>query len=244
MTSGKQKGSAFERDVCKALSRWVSGGEKEDLFWRSAMSGGRATVGRKKGQEHARHAGDISATSPEGHVLTDKWYVECKFYKDLAIQSALLKGIGKLASFWREACEQATHYKRMPMLIAKENMSPCIVLMPTAHLITPYGTAHYPAAMLGRMSILRADVLSFEGMLKLPFKDRLSSADQPFLHPGELARILGQQVKPHNADMGRIKEKVRSMTDAELLRMPGVGIKTLNRIRAKTDKPKIKRERL
>lgn len=207
MKSGKAKGSEFEREVCKALSIWVSGGTHEDLFWRSAMSGGRATVGRKQGKNHQRHAGDISATSPEGHVLTDKWYVECKFYKDLAIQSALLKGIGKLSMFWREACEQATHYRRMPMLIAKENMSPCLVLMPTAHLITPTGVAAYPAAMLGRMAILRADVLSFEGMLKLPFRDRISSVEQPFLAPGELQRILGQRVNPHNADLGQIKPK-------------------------------------
>jgi hypothetical protein len=204
--AGKRKGSAFERDVCKDLSRWVSGGSKEDLFWRSAMSGGRATVGRRKGKDHARHAGDISATSPEGHVLTDRWYVECKFYKDLAIQSALLKGIGKLAQFWRETCEQATHYHRMPMLIAKENMSPTIVLMPTSHLLSPYGTAPYPAALLGRMSILRADVLSMEGMCKLSFHERPDAVRHPFLHPGELQRILGQEVKPHNADLGPQKK--------------------------------------
>ena len=207
MTSGKQKGSAFEREVCKGLSRWVSNGQKEDLFWRSAMSGGRATVGRKQGKAHDRHSGDISATAPEGFALTDKWYIECKFYKDLAIQAAFLKGIGKLASFWREACEQATHYKRMPMLIAKENMSPCIVLMPHPWLISPYGTAAFPAAHLGRLAILRADVLSFEGMLKLPFTDRLSSVDEPFLKPGELTRILKQQVRPHDPKRPKIKRE-------------------------------------
>jgi hypothetical protein len=217
VSKGKQKGSAFERQVCKALSLWVSGGEKEDLFWRSAMSGGRATVGRKKGKDHARHAGDITATAPEGFVLTDKWYVECKSYKDLAIQSGLIKGIGKLANFWRETCLQASNYKRMPLLIAKENQSPVIVLMPSAHLLTPYGTAPYPRALLGRMSILRADVLSFEGMLKLPFVDKLKPPAHPFLQPGELQRILRQEVRPHQAKVGQEPTKAKSKIKRERL---------------------------
>ena len=41
---GKEKGSSFERLVCKRMSMWLSKGERDDLFWRSAMSGGRATV--------------------------------------------------------------------------------------------------------------------------------------------------------------------------------------------------------
>lgn len=189
-TSGKAKGSAFERRVCKALSLWVSAGEREDLFWRSAMSGGRATVGRKQGKDHARHAGDISATSREGHVLTDKWYVECKFYKDLDILAAFVNGNGKLAKFWREAVSQASHYKRMPMLIAKQNITATLVLVPTAHLLNPYGSAMYPRARLGHSDILRADILEFEGMCKLPFTDKLTAVDEPFLKPGEIARIL------------------------------------------------------
>lgn len=190
---GKAKGSQFERDVCKKLSLWITHGKKEDCFWRSAMSGGRATVGRKQGKDHARHAGDISATSPEGHVLTDNWYVECKSYGDLAITACLLTGRGTLASFWREAVEQATHFKRMPMLIAKQDRQPTFVLLPTAHLLTPYGTAIYPAAHLGRFTQLRADVLDFEGMLKLPFMQRMKDERYPFLKPGEFDKIMKQK---------------------------------------------------
>ena len=46
---GKQKGGEYERTVCKKLSLWVSNGTRDDIFWRSAMSGGRATLQRKKG---------------------------------------------------------------------------------------------------------------------------------------------------------------------------------------------------
>lgn len=155
------------------------------------MSGGRATVGRKGGKDHARHAGDITATSPEGHYLTDAWYVECKSYRDLAICSAMLTGVGKLCKFWKETCEQATHYQRMPMLIAHQNQQPTIVLVPTAHLLNPYGSALYPKAHLGRFTQLRCDVLDFEGMLKVPFHPRESKVRHDFLKPGDLERILG-----------------------------------------------------
>lgn len=161
------------------------------------MSGGRATVGRKSGKDHAQHAGDITATSPEGHVLTDRWYVECKSYKDLAICSAMLSGTGLLAKFWRETCDQATHYKRLPMLIAHQNQQPTIVLVPTAHLLNPYGSALYPRALIGRFNRMRCDIMEFDLMLKLPFdRGRVSQTDYPFLKPGELERILGPQHKP------------------------------------------------
>jgi hypothetical protein len=195
-SKGKQKGSAFERKICKSLSLWISKGAREDLFWRSAMSGGRATVGRKGGKDHARHAGDISATSREGHVLTDRWYVECKSYRDLAICSAMLSGTGLLAKFWRETCKQATDYKKLPMLIAHENQQPTIVLVPTAHLINPYGTAIYPKALIGRFNRMECDILEFDDMMRLPFDShRKSDANFPFLKPGELERILGPQYK-------------------------------------------------
>lgn len=91
------------------------------------MSGGRATVGRKRG-ELLRVAGDICAVTPEGHALTDRYYIECKSYKDLDIEAFLVKRAGKLWSFWKECVSQAQHYEKTPMLIAKQNMLPIIVL--------------------------------------------------------------------------------------------------------------------
>jgi hypothetical protein len=168
-SKGKQKGSAFERKVCKALSLWVSSGEREDLFWRSAMSGGRATVGRKSGKDHARHAGDISATSIEGHALTDVWYVECKAYRNLQIDSALTKGVGKLIKFWDEAVAQADHYNKVPMLIAKQNQVPVLVLMPMAATWSNSGYEHFAKARVGTFYDLGCDVFDFERLLKVRF---------------------------------------------------------------------------
>jgi hypothetical protein len=118
--NSKAKGSQFERDICRLLSRWVSHGKRDDLYWRTAMSGGRATVAKRKGID-VRQTGDITAVSPEGHALTNLFFIETKFYKSLAIDSFILENKGPLAAFWKEACVKARSHKLLPMLIAKEN---------------------------------------------------------------------------------------------------------------------------
>lgn len=126
--NGKQKGASFERDVCKDLSLWISRGKQKDLFWRSAMSGGRATLGMRKGEKLSSQAGDISAVHEKGHILTNVYYVECKFYRKLDLE-AFWEGRGKLAAFWKVAQQEAKKHKREPMLIAKQNLIPTLVLV-------------------------------------------------------------------------------------------------------------------
>jgi hypothetical protein len=118
---GKRKGSSFERKICKELSLWVSSGlsgAKTDIFWRSAMSGGRATVMGRKGQK-IRQSGDICAVAPEGHAFCDKWFVECKNIKELGLTSFILFNQGPLAKHWRKACKQAAEHEKEVMLIVR-----------------------------------------------------------------------------------------------------------------------------
>jgi hypothetical protein len=75
-----------------------------------------------------RQGGDITSVAPEGHSLTNIYYVECKHYKLLALDRFLLTGTGNLAKFWRETCRQARKYKKVPMLVAKQNGLPTIVI--------------------------------------------------------------------------------------------------------------------
>jgi hypothetical protein len=132
--ASKRKGSAFEREVCKKLSLWVSKEKRTDLFWRSAMSGGRSTVGRKRGENLAYQAGDVSAQHPDGHRLTEHFYIECKHYRDLDIGAFLLKR-GKLYAFWKQTCKEAAYRERQPMLIAKQNrMQTLVLILPCAEL--------------------------------------------------------------------------------------------------------------
>lgn len=171
--SGKGKGSAFERKVCKALSLWVSHGEHEDLFWRSAMSGGRATVAKKRGAKLSRHAGDISATSEAGHKLTDTYFIECKSYKDLAIAKFLLSGEGKLAEFWKVAFNEASSFDKIPLLIVHQNMMPTLVItLKSAHIAT-VGVSS-TRVLYVRCGSSELKVLKFDDMLKMTYSPDLS----------------------------------------------------------------------
>lgn len=78
MPKGNQKGSAFEREICKALSRWWTDGERDDVFWRSSQSGGRATQRAKKGQSTYGSYGDVAAVDPIGEPLLKVFTIELK----------------------------------------------------------------------------------------------------------------------------------------------------------------------
>lgn len=125
---GKAKGASFEREVCTQLSLWLSVGARKDLFWRSAMSGGRATIRQKKGEKPVSQHGDISAVDPLGHLLTDHFYIECKNYKDLNLTAFLLKQTGILQQFWEKTVLEAQKYAKKPLLICRQNMYPTFVL--------------------------------------------------------------------------------------------------------------------
>lgn len=156
--NGKQKGSSFEREVCKALSLWVSKGVSVDLYWRAAMSGGRATVAKGT----VRQAGDITAVAPEGHILTDNFYVECKNYKDVDLD-CLVKGKGALLTFWQTAQKEAAKYNRIPTLIFKRNH------WPTLFCSTQQGMRELGAKP--SISYFNADlhIIHFDLLLKNPF---------------------------------------------------------------------------
>jgi hypothetical protein len=126
---GKSKGASFERLTCIALSQWISNGKRKDLLWRSAMSGGRATLGFRKGERHLSQGGDVSAIDPLGATLTGRFCIEIKFYRDLDL-GAFWLGHGKLYRFWERASEDAKKYGKEPMLIAKQNLYPTLVLVP------------------------------------------------------------------------------------------------------------------
>ena len=66
---GSNKGSSFEREICKTLSLWWTDGSRDDVFWRTAGSGGRATNRARTGRSTAGAEGDLTATDPIGTVL-------------------------------------------------------------------------------------------------------------------------------------------------------------------------------
>lgn len=127
MVNGKSKGSSFERELCKKLSLWVSNGTNEGVYWRSALSGGRSTVAFSKGKILGSSAGDISCIHPDGQKFLDKYFIEAKFYRDLNM-AGLFFNKGTLFTFWEVAKREAAKYGKHPILIAKQNQYPALIL--------------------------------------------------------------------------------------------------------------------
>lgn len=74
------KGGEFERNTCKRLSKWWTQGESErdDIFWRSSQSGGRATQRAKFGKKTFGAYGDIAFVDPIGAPLLKMFTIELK----------------------------------------------------------------------------------------------------------------------------------------------------------------------
>lgn len=139
----KAKGAEFERYACKALSLWVSKAAhknsvsnecklRDDLFWRSAMSGGRATQQQHKGKITGTQAGDVSALAGHGaefaraKKLISKFVIECKAVKDLQLTRLVSDGQGFVRKTWNEVL-LIDRQDRSPMLIMKQNRGPVLM---------------------------------------------------------------------------------------------------------------------
>jgi hypothetical protein len=72
------KGSGYERELCKHLSLWWTDGGRDDVFWRSSGSGGRAMLRGRAGAATAGQHGDVAATDPVGAPLIDAFTIEIK----------------------------------------------------------------------------------------------------------------------------------------------------------------------
>ena len=82
------------------LSLWLSGGVADDLLWRSAMSGGRATLQFKRdNKSNRRQSGDLSAIGQGAYEFCEQTYIECKHYRDLQIDRSLPCCTGRAPPF-------------------------------------------------------------------------------------------------------------------------------------------------
>jgi len=59
---GKNKGSSFERKICKELSLWWSGGKSDSIFYRTGGSGGTGDARRRV--DHGQTAEEIRDDAP------------------------------------------------------------------------------------------------------------------------------------------------------------------------------------
>jgi len=168
--NSKQKGGEFERLVCKLLSLWVTDGGKTDVFWRSAMSGGRASVAYKNsGQRLAAQSGDISAVQAEGNALISKFFIECKHYKKLEWECLLYGGSPELLKMWNKVVEEANKFNKLPVMLARQNGREIVMLvrMEDAVMLASYMSCLLPMCIFPQHNMI---VLKFGDFLMNPYK--------------------------------------------------------------------------
>lgn len=132
------KGSAFERELCKLLSSWWTNNKRDDVFWRSAGSGGRATQRSKRGQSTFGQYGDIQAVDPVGAPLMKFVTFELKrgYSKDTFADlidkplHAASKGFDAFLEQASRSAEQAG--SRYWSLITRRNSRRALIFMPSA----------------------------------------------------------------------------------------------------------------
>lgn len=136
-----KKGSKFERDICRKLSLWYSHEKRDDIFWRTAGSGARATVRMKKGLMTADSAGDISALHSSGKALTRLCIFELKRgYSEknrsrgvsiLTIVDKLLKEKEPILVEWYKKLVKELHEHKRKfgfIIFQRDRKNPCIAL--------------------------------------------------------------------------------------------------------------------
>lgn len=130
------KGSPFEREICRRLSDWWSEGTRDDIFWRSAASGGRATVRTKRGKSTFGQYGDITAVDPVGQPLTRAVCIECKRgYSRFSFADAIDREYHHAPTAWETFVEQSASSARASgalawMLIQRRDKRAALVFIP------------------------------------------------------------------------------------------------------------------
>lgn len=162
MVQSSRKGAGFERTVAKRLSLWLSCGERDDLLWRTAMSGGRATLQRQKGKRASAQAGDIGSIDEASSWFTQRFFVEAKHLKDMNLTSFILKRQGILYNNLKKARGEAEEEGKSLFFVAKQNNYPDFLMVEEDVIIWARGHQLWPLAQVGDLQLY-----SFEEFLSL-----------------------------------------------------------------------------
>jgi len=131
------KGGGFERELAKLLSLWWTKNERDDVFWRTAGSGGMATRRAKKGKKTFGQEGDLQATDPMGQPLLNLCTIEAKRGYPLAHVGDTLDRRGSLKNSrpWEAFVQQSIRESAGAeawfwMLIIRRNSRQAIIYFP------------------------------------------------------------------------------------------------------------------
>jgi len=169
--NSKTKGNAYERDLCRKISLWITGGSRDDTVWRSASSGAVHTVrSRKKTDkgDYLSQVGDLCSIDPLSEFFFHKIAIEAKRYADLQFGNMLCGVTSKASEFWKVHEELCRKANKEPWLIAKQNRKPDLLFLSTGFflsvsernqaLLKTVAIAHFPG--------LRCSVYVLDDFLK------------------------------------------------------------------------------
>lgn len=171
--NSKNKGSAFERIVCKELSLWWTSGESDAVFHRSVTSGGFATTRAKGGKKSENAYGDIMVLDTIGKPLLDLCCFELKCgYGKWCVIDMMDRSINSAQStvekFWEQACAEAERaHVPYGVVIAKRDRRQPVIFFPKelfTHLSPFVGVYTGPRLYMD----LQGDLL-----MLVPFRDWL-----------------------------------------------------------------------
>jgi len=134
---GKAKGSSFEREIARVLSRWWTGLERDDVFARTMSSGAWGTQRAMRGRSTFGQYGDLQAIDPIGQPFLDVCCIEIKIgYGSWCILDALDRLRGTHPQTFENFLIQAQCSAeragggRFPVLIAKRDRKEAVIAYP------------------------------------------------------------------------------------------------------------------
>ena len=170
---GGPKGARFERRICKELSLWVSNEEREDCFWRSSMSGGRATLHIKRGRKTAisAQAGDITAIHKKGMLLSSLVVIDCKEYKSMKWHCLIYGNAGVVQPAWEKLGVESRRDHKSRLLVCTESHQPIIACVDFHFIALLSASTKGCPKVIAEFPQLEMAVLSWDWLMEVPFNE-------------------------------------------------------------------------
>ncbi len=127
----KRKGNAYENNIAKRLSLWLTRGAREDVLQREKTSGATSTVAADDHRIHTHTAGDLVAVAEEGMWWTYPFLTECKHVKNIHAEGLLYHSNPNtgLYGYWRVLNQKCRLYDKAPALIFRRNTRPDMLVL-------------------------------------------------------------------------------------------------------------------
>lgn len=117
MGKGKNRGSQFEREISKYLTKWISGNINPLMLWRQESSGALSTIY----SDNNHLTGDIKSIHTDSKFLTDVFSIELKTgYISTSFFQHFNNYTFGIEEFWKQASNDAEKANKHAMLIYRK----------------------------------------------------------------------------------------------------------------------------